>query len=153
MCPCPNLKVSIFPQPSHHSCEGVLLLSRDNACANQAAGEAATPCGALCVLSPLSGGPTVLRGPPIPISLFRLKGHCRRRGSQDRAREARRQHRAHSGNPAFRSPSINSFALDRPPRAMNSEIVKAGSVSSTRAAASRASASRPRWAKAEARQQ
>jgi len=62
-------------------------------------------------------------------------------------------HRAHSGNPAFRSPSINSFAFDRPPRAMNSEIVKAGSVSSTRAAASRASASRPRWAKADARQQ
>ena len=59
---------------------------------------------------------------------------------------------AHSGNPAFRSPSINSFAFDRPPRAMNSEIVKAGSTSSRCAAASRASASRPRWAKADTRQ-
>ena len=54
---------------------------------------------------------------------------------------------AHSGNPAFRSPSIISFALR-----VREEIVKAGSSSSRRAAASRASASRPRWAKAAARQ-
>ena len=58
----------------------------------------------------------------------------------------------YSGNPAFRRPSINSFAFDCPPRAINADIVKAGSISSTRAAASRASASRPRWAKADARQ-
>jgi hypothetical protein len=59
--------------------------------------------------------------------------------------------RAHSGNPAFRRPSISSFEFEYPPRAMNADIVKVGSVSSTRAAASRASASRPRWAKADAR--
>ena len=59
---------------------------------------------------------------------------------------------AHSGNPAFRRPSINSFAFDSPPRAIYADIVKAGLISSTRAAASCASASRPRWAKADARQ-
>ena len=58
----------------------------------------------------------------------------------------------YSGNPAFRRPSINSFAFEYPPRAINADIVKAGSISSTRAAASCASASRPRWAKADARQ-
>src|SRR5262249_8715361 len=60
--------------------------------------------------------------------------------------------RAHSGNPAFRSPSIISFVFDCPPRAIYADMVKAGSVSSTRAAASRASTSRPRWAKADVRQ-
>src|ERR1700741_5345655 len=35
--------------------------------------------------------------------------------------------RVHSGNPAFRRPSINSFALDCPPRAIYADIVKAGS--------------------------
>jgi hypothetical protein len=60
--------------------------------------------------------------------------------------------RAHSGNPALRRPSINSFEceFDAPPRAIKAEIVTAGSSSSTRATASRASASRPRWAKADA---
>jgi hypothetical protein len=52
--------------------------------------------------------------------------------------------RAHSGNPAFRSPSINSFACACLRRPILADIVKAGSTSSTRAAASRASASRPR---------
>ena len=37
-------------------------------------------------------------------------------------------------------------------RAIHADIVKAGSISTARAAASRASASRPRWAKADARQ-
>ena len=55
----------------------------------------------------------------------------------------------YSGNPAFRRPSINSFTF-LGPRAINADIVKAGSISSTRAAASCASASRPRWAKADA---
>ena len=64
-----------------------------------------------------------------------------------------REHTIHSGKPAFRRPSINSFAFDGPPPAMNADIVKAGSNSSRRATASRASASRPRWAKADARQQ
>jgi hypothetical protein len=64
----------------------------------------------------------------------------------------RQRTRDHSGNPAFRSPSMCSFALDCPPRAIHADIVKAGSSSSRRAAASRASASRPRWAKAAARQ-
>src|SRR5215467_2533506 len=59
---------------------------------------------------------------------------------------------AYSGTPAFRNPSINSFAFDCPPRAIHADIVKAGSTSSRRAAASRASASRPRRAKADARQ-
>ena len=61
--------------------------------------------------------------------------------------------RAHSGNPAFRRPSVINFAFDRPPRAIHEDIVKAGSISSRRAAASRVSPSRPRWAKAEARTQ
>lgn len=53
-------------------------------------------------------------------------------------------HRNHSGNPAFRRPSVISFAFDCPPRAIHEDIVNAGSVSSRRAAASRASTSRPR---------
>ena len=59
--------------------------------------------------------------------------------------------RAHSGNPAFRRPSIISVEFDCPPRAIHPDIVKVGSTSSRRAAASRASAFRPRWAKADAR--
>src|ERR1700736_3988060 len=59
---------------------------------------------------------------------------------------------AHSGSPAFRSPSVSSVAFDCPPRAIHEEIVKAGSTSRRHDAASRASASRPRWAKADARQ-
>jgi hypothetical protein len=64
----------------------------------------------------------------------------------------RQRTRVHSGNPALRRPSISSFEFDCPPRAVHSEIVNARSTSSRRAAASRASASRPRWAKADARQ-
>jgi len=59
---------------------------------------------------------------------------------------------SHSGNPAFRRPSISSLEFDCPPRAIHADIVKAGSTSSRRAAASRASASRPRWANADARE-
>src|ERR1700732_374915 len=59
---------------------------------------------------------------------------------------------AHPGSPAFRSPSVSSVAFDCPLRAIHEEIVKAGSTSRRHAAASRASASRPRWAKADARQ-
>lgn len=60
---------------------------------------------------------------------------------------------SYSGNPALRKPSIITFALiDSWLRAIYADIVKAGSISSIRAAASRASASRPRWAKADARQ-
>ena len=95
---------------------------------------------------------TVLSGPP--ISLFALKGRSRRRGSQGRVFATGQEgiHRVHSGNPAFRRPSINSFEFACPPRAINADIVNAGSTSSRCAAASRASASRPRWAKADARQ-
>jgi hypothetical protein len=64
-------------------------------------------------------------------------------GGQDCCKAA---HRVHSGNPAFRRPSINSFEFDCPPRAIHVVIVKLGSTSSRRTAASRASASRPRWA-------
>src|SRR5262245_37620942 len=85
------------------------------------------------------------------------------RGSPGRAEQASRYRLrwianwtlsgAHSGTPAFRRPSINSFAFDiAAPRVTPAEIVKVGSTSDARAAASRASASRPRWAKAEARQ-
>lgn len=59
---------------------------------------------------------------------------------------------SYSGNRAFRRPSIISFEFDWPPRAIHADIVKAGSSSTRLAAASRASASRPRWAKADARQ-
>jgi hypothetical protein len=60
------------------------------------------------------------------------------------------ERRVHSGNPAFRRSSISSFAFD-PPRAIHEEIVKAGSTSSRCAPASRALASRPMSAKADAR--
>jgi len=60
--------------------------------------------------------------------------------------------RVHSGNRAFRRPSINSFEFSCPPRAIHADIVNVGSVSSRRAAASRASTSRSRWAKADVRQ-
>jgi hypothetical protein len=91
---------------------------------------------------------------PMPISYFSLKGAtaaevhraaCSLQGNEG-------IHRVHSSNPAFRKPSSCSFEFDCPPRAIHADIVKAGSSSSTRAAASRASASRPRWAKADARQ-
>jgi hypothetical protein len=59
----------------------------------------------------------------------------------------------YSGSPAFRRPSFNSFKCDCLRRPILADIVKAGSISSRRAAASRASASRSRWAKADARQQ
>ena len=58
----------------------------------------------------------------------------------------------YSGNPAFRRPSVTSCAFDCPPQALHPDIVKAGLTSSRRAAASRASASHPRWTKADARQ-
>jgi hypothetical protein len=75
----------------------------------------------------------------------------RRVGSFDHLVGEREQ--IHSGSPAFRRPSINSFAFVSVPRAVHADIVvKAGSTSRIRAAASRASASRPRWAKAAARQ-
>ncbi len=84
---------------------------------------------------------------------------CARNGLTHRSKQlhhsitlSARAHRAHSGNPAFRRPSISSFAFDCPPRAIHEDIVKAGSTSSRCAAASRASASHPRWAKADTRQ-
>src|SRR6516165_1452883 len=61
-------------------------------------------------------------------------------------------HRVHSGNPAFRRPSIKRFHFEKAPRASHEEIVNVGSISSIRAAACRASASRSRWANADARQ-
>jgi hypothetical protein len=64
--------------------------------------------------------------------------------SRARSPRLHKRTRAYSGNPAFRRPSMYSFAFDVPPRVMNADIVKAGSTSSRRAAASRASASRPR---------
>jgi hypothetical protein len=105
-------------------------------------------------LGPILSRPTVLQSLPTPISLFTLKGRSRRRGSQGRvfATGNEAAHPTHSGNPAFRRPSISSFEFVCPPRAIHADIVKAGSSSSRRAAASRASASRPRWAKADARQ-
>jgi hypothetical protein len=53
-------------------------------------------------------------------------------------------HPDHSGNPAFRSPSMLSLEFDCPPLATHEVSVKPLSNSSIRAAASRASASRPR---------
>jgi hypothetical protein len=65
-------------------------------------------------------------------------------GPRVRHRENEGIHGDHSGNPAFRRPSISSFAWDCLPRAIHADIVKAGSSSSIRAAASRASTLRPR---------
>jgi len=89
-----------------------------------------------------------------PTADMRTSAGFRRCGPEAIIRSPRRRERAqaHSGNPAFRRPSIDSLAFDCLLRALHEEIVKAGSVSSTRAAASRASVSRPRWAKADARQ-
>jgi hypothetical protein len=90
-------------------------------------------------------------GPVVPVG-----ARCRlmRRSKREAISSPRRRGRTrvHSGNPAFRRPSISSFEFDCPPRAIHPDIVKAQSSSSTRAAASRASASRPRCAKAAARQ-
>jgi len=100
-----------------------------------------------------SPGPLRERPTHPDFKLLDLKGRTPPTFAEPRARHRERgTHRAHSGSPAFRRPSINSFEFDCPPRAIHAEIVKAGSVSSTRATASRASASRPRWAKADARQ-
>ena len=88
---------------------------------------------------------TPLSGPPSEPRLTSQKGLSRRSISSS-------QLESYSGNPAFRSPSINSFAFDCPLRAIHPDIVKEGSTSSRRAAAFRASTSRPRWAKADARQ-
>jgi hypothetical protein len=99
-------------------------------------------------------GPLFARPHPPQLQMLDLKGCGRRRGSQGRVVDTGNEgmRRDHSGNPAFRRPSISSFEFDCPPRAMKADIVKAGSTSSRRAAASRTSASRPRWAKADARQ-
>jgi hypothetical protein len=78
--------------------------------------------------------------------------HALQQSVSIRSPRRRGRARVHSGNPALRRPSINSFAFDCPPRAIHADIVKPGSTSSRRAAASRASASRPRWANADARQ-
>src|SRR5215207_8852188 len=72
--------------------------------------------------------------------------------SRVRSPRLHKQTRAYSGNPAFRRPSMYSFMFDDQPRAMDADIVKAGSTSSERTAAARASASHARWAKADARQ-
>jgi len=97
-----------------------------------------------------------VRSAPGATRLLRGSGTTRTHASQQNASRirslVRNKLRVHSGNPAFRRPSITSFAFDCPPRAIHAEIVKPGSTSSRRAAASRASASRPRWAKADARQ-
>jgi hypothetical protein len=110
---------------------------------------------ALHILGPILSRPTVLKSSAGAISKIRCKDRRRRPGSEGRVLATGNEaaHRAHSGNPALRRPSISSFEFDcHPPRAIHADIVKAGSSSSRRAAASRASASRPRWAKADARQ-
>jgi hypothetical protein len=94
-----------------------------------------------------SGGGADIPQPPLGASRLMRRGKSRPIGLSMRTSTA------HSVNPAFRKPSIISFAVfDSWLRAIHADIVKAGSISSIRAAASRASASRPRWAKADARQ-
>jgi len=97
---------------------------------------------------------STLKPPPLPGSQQKCSSrrdrivHCAARPSdrsdirRQNSREAAR--RAHSGNPAFRRPSISSFAFVCPPRAIHVDIVKAGSSSSRRAAASRVCSSRLR---------
>src|SRR5712672_3223112 len=76
-------------------------------------------------LGPLRGRPTVLESSADPISKSELKSARRRRGSQGRvfATGNEAAHRAHSGNPAFRRPSISSFAFGSAPRAIEADIV------------------------------
>jgi hypothetical protein len=71
-------------------------------------------------LGPILSRPTAPKARPMPISLFALKGNGRRRGPQGRVFSTGTEavHRAHSGNPAFRKPSITSFEFDCPPRAI-----------------------------------
>jgi hypothetical protein len=69
-------------------------------------------------------------------------------------RGTRRRTGVHSGSPAFRRPSTSTLKPDCPyagARAIHADIANVGSVSSRRTAASRASTSRPRCAKADAR--
>ena len=86
------------------------------------------------------------------VSNVPLPGSCPKQRKAYSITSSARAHHAHSGNPAFRRPSVNSFMFDCAPRAIHPDTVNGGSNSSTRAAASWASASRPRWAKADARQ-
>ena len=107
------------------------------------------PSGADGTVFSRSGGPQLQNS---PVKCVRRSAEVHRAASSPQGPSA--THPAHSGNPAFRRPSIISFQPDVSPgaRAINADIVKVGSSSSKRAAAPRASASRPRWAKADARQ-
>jgi hypothetical protein len=73
-----------------------------------------------------------------------LKLPPRYTGPRVQPQGTRRYTGLHSGSPAFRRPSLISLVFDCPPRPIHADIVKAGSASSSRAAASRASMSRPR---------
>ena len=109
-----------------------------------------SPTGVLLPASRLSRRSDSTEGkPPRAGVRWRNDTMCEKRSFDHIARTAQE---TYSGNPAFRRPSMVSFEFEYPLRAINPEIVKAGSTSSRRAAASRASASRPRWAKADARQ-
>ena len=78
-------------------------------------------------------------GRPSRFQIFCLKGAAAAEvhGAACSPQGTRGYTGAESGNPAFRRPSISRFAFGGPPRAIHAEIVKAGSVSSRRAAASR----------------
>jgi hypothetical protein len=79
-----------------------------------------SPFGTTYVSSAPSGG---------DFKMFGIKGRSRRRSSQGRvfATENEAARRVHSGNPALRRPSINSFEFEYPPRAINADVVKLGS--------------------------
>ena len=81
------------------------------------------------VRRPRSVGPTLPASPAGGLQNVRSKGPRSRRGSQGRvvATGSEGVHRVHSGNPAFRRPSISNFAFDCPPRAIQADIVKLGS--------------------------
>jgi hypothetical protein len=69
-------------------------------------------------MGPFGLPPTFPARSPRTISKSKLKAVSRRRGSQGRVlgRASDGTYWAHSGNPAFRRPSINSLAFDCPPR-------------------------------------
>ena len=58
--------------------------------------------------------------------LSKAGGLLRITGPRVHHREREAKDPAHSGNPAFRRPSISSFAFGYPPRAIHVDIVKAG---------------------------
>ena len=60
------------------------------------------------------------------VSNVPLPGSCPKQRKAYSITSSARAHHAHSGNPAFRRPSVNSFMFDCAPRAIHADICKGG---------------------------